>query len=89
MIASYLESTMQSKIFTHNFVELPKLKRVEVDGSRRYVTPSGNAYLSVTSLTGRIGKQDILEWRKRVGDEKANAISKRASGRGANLHTTL
>ena len=27
-----------------------------------------------------------MEWRKRVGEEKANAISKKASGRGTKVH---
>lgn len=80
---------MDFKTFNHNFVDLPKLKRIEVDGERRYQTPAGKAYMSVTTLTGKHGKKEIFEWRQRVGDEKANAISKRATGRGTNLHKTI
>ena len=62
-----------------------KLKRVEIDGTRFYETESGN-YPSVTTITGQLGKEAIMAWRKRVGDEEANRVSSRASGRGTRIH---
>ncbi len=74
------------KTFNHDFVTLPEMKRVEVDGKRHYLTPSGNKYESVTSLTGKFNAKEINEWRKRVGEEQANKISTRAANRGTSMH---
>jgi genome maintenance exonuclease 1 len=57
------------------------------DGKRYYTLPDGSRLPSVTTVLGAQKKQAIMEWRKRVGEEKANAISKKASGRGTNVHT--
>jgi genome maintenance exonuclease 1 len=35
------------------------------------------------------GKEAILEWRKRVGDQKANEISRKATTRGTSVHKVL
>ena len=41
----------EDKKFNHIKIELPpKLKRVNVDGKRRYMTPEGLLYKSVTSV---------------------------------------
>ena len=57
------------------------------DGKRYYTLPDGTRLPSVTTVLGAQKKQAIMEWRKRVGEEKANAISRKASGRGTNVHT--
>lgn len=57
------------------------------DGKRYYTTPEGDRLPSVTTVIGAKGKKAILEWRKRVGAEEANRISRQASGRGTNVHT--
>ena len=49
--------------------------------------PDGTRLPSVTTVIGAKGKQAIMEWRKRVGEEQANKISRQASSRGTNLHT--
>jgi genome maintenance exonuclease 1 len=73
------------KTFIHH--EYPKLERkTSADGSRVYATPSGRAYPSVTTVTGLHSKQGILDWRKKVGEEAANAISTRAANRGTRIH---
>ena len=75
-------------MFNHVQLEFPKLKRVTADnGSRVYETPSGKAYPSVTTVTGLLKKQAIIEWRKRVGEEEANKISSKAAGRGTRIHS--
>ena len=65
--------------------EFKKLKRVEIDGVRYYDTGEGK-YPSVTTITGLLGKDAIIAWRKRVGDEEANRVSTRASKRGTQIH---
>lgn len=57
------------------------------DGKRYYTTPDGVRLPSVTTVLGAKKKQSILEWRRRVGEEAANKISRQASSRGTNLHT--
>jgi genome maintenance exonuclease 1 len=76
------------KTFKHDFVTLPKMERVldEQSGNRVYVTPSGNRYMSVTTLTGKVNAKEIQEWRQRIGEEQANKISKRAATRGTSMH---
>jgi len=54
---------------------------------RFYKTPAGLLYPSVTTITGQLGKQGILEWRRRVGEAEADRISTRAANRGTRLHT--
>jgi ATP-dependent exoDNAse (exonuclease V) beta subunit len=58
-----------------------------INGKRFYVTPGGNKYPSVTTITSQYNKQSIMEWRKRVGEEEANRISSKAAGRGTRVHT--
>ena len=62
------------------------LQTETINGKRFYKTPEGLLYPSVTTITSQHGKDKILEWRKRVGEEEANRISTRASNRGTKVH---
>lgn len=73
-------------MFTHEFVELTPLSTTTIDGKRHYQTPDGQVYPSVTTITSLHGKEGILEWRKRVGEEEANKISNKAATRGTRVH---
>ena len=66
----------------HNF---PNLKAKTTEQGRRYFV-EGNAYPSVTTVIGEKKKDSILQWRRKVGEDEANAISKRASTRGNKCH---
>lgn len=66
--------------------EVPKLKQINEDGTRYYLTPKGNKYPSVTTVLSEYNKKEIFEWRKRVGEEQANKISRAASVRGTSFH---
>jgi genome maintenance exonuclease 1 len=57
------------------------------DGKRYYTLPDGTKLPSVTTVLGAQKKDAIIAWRKRVGEDVANAISKKATGRGTNVHT--
>ena len=61
--------------------------RVDSPEGRKYQTPSGKSYPSVTSVVGIHGKEAIFEWRKRVGEEEANRVSARAARRGTAIHS--
>ena len=47
-------------------IELPKLTRKTTEEGRRYFTPTGEAYPSVTTVLGVLSKDSIQAWRKRV-----------------------
>jgi len=71
--------------FDHG-VTLPKITRKTTKNGRRYFTPEGKAYPSITTILGQVSKEGIKEWRKRVGEEEANKISRQASTRGTAVH---
>jgi hypothetical protein len=71
------------ELFNHCFVNAPKLVKVD----RRYVTPEGHSYESVTSYIDRLMPKPQLEaWRKKHGAIKAQAITTAAAKRGTSLH---
>jgi len=67
-------------------IELPKLTRETTESGRRYFTPEGNAYPSITTVLSILSKEAIKAWRARVGTEEANKISRQAAGRGTAVH---
>lgn len=77
------------KTFTHKGLEIPVLDTFYKNGKRFYVTPTGNAYPSVSTVMGSLSKDSILEWRKRVGEEEANKISSYATTFGTNIHKII
>lgn len=67
-----------------------KLQRVEVDGKRRYDWGGGTPVPSVTTiLDATKDKTHLIEWRKRVGEEKAKQITTEAASRGTRMHKYL
>ena len=79
----------QPKLFTHlsNKFIFEELEQINSDTGRTYKTPSGVIYPSITTVVGDESKESILAWRKRVGDEEANRISKKATSRGTRIHS--
>lgn len=74
-------------MFDLNLVELPKLKRID-GATRLYETPTGEKYPSVTTVLGATeDKSGLFEWKKRVGEEEAARVSRRATTRGTALHS--
>jgi|TARA_R110002073_G_scaffold246845_2_gene409614 genome maintenance exonuclease 1 len=73
-------------MFKHSLVEIASLDRKTEDGKRFYVTPEGERYPSVTTITSQVGKKAIMEWRRRVGEAEANKITSKASRRGTKVH---
>ena len=72
--------------FKHlNIHSFPILKATTTQQGRRYLV-DGMMWPSVTTVIGHSKKKSIIEWRNRVGEEEANAISKRASTRGNKCH---
>jgi genome maintenance exonuclease 1 len=69
------------------------MSRVEIDGKRRYATPDGEKLPSVTTILDATkseeSKKALMEWRKRVGAQKAQEITTEAAGRGTRMHKWL
>ena len=67
-----------------------RLKRVEVDGKRRYAAPGGAPVASVTTILSNTKDQShLIAWRKRVGEAKAQEITTEAAGVGTRMHKYL
>ena len=75
--------------FIHEPVSLgyDDLGDASVPGTRLYVTPEGKKYPSITTVLGARGKEAIYEWRRRVGEEEANRITRHACARGTAMHS--
>ena len=56
---------------------------------RQYVDPDGNTYPSITTVLSILSEDSIRAWRARVGEEKANQISRIASTRGTTVHNII
>lgn len=84
---------MDRKEFNIDLVELPKIKRVKIEGKRHYVRDDGISlpYPSVTTVLSscKKTKRAIFEWKRRVGEEHANKVSRQALSRGTSVHTLI
>ena len=77
-----------------NFIntELPQLERETIDGVRYYKVPDNGELLklvSITSITSHFNKDIFVKWRKKVGNEEAERITKAATSRGTDMHTLV
>ena len=70
----------------HNFLGDLELEKKEQNGIRLYNLPNGDWVPSITSVTSFYNRQIFVEWRKRVGVDKANAITRKATARGTDFH---
>jgi genome maintenance exonuclease 1 len=70
-----------------------KINRETLDGRRYYVTPTGERVPSVTTILDRTkpaeARQALAEWRKRVGEDRAQQITTEAANRGTRMHKWL
>ncbi len=73
--------------FTHcNFLGDIELVKKETPGCRLYQLPDGNWVPSITSVTSFYNRDIFIKWRKRIGLEEANRITKKATSRGTDFH---
>ena len=77
--------------FTHEPIDLGynDLKAQTSKKGRQYVDPDGNTYPSITTVLSILSEDGIRAWRARVGEEKANQISRIASTRGTTVHNII
>ena len=79
-------------MFNHVDIELPQLQRETIDGVRYYSVPDEDELLrlvSITSVTSHFNKEIFVNWRKKVGNEEADRITKAATSRGTDMHTLV
>jgi len=74
-------------MFNHVVMGIPELKRVTIDGVRYYDVPDGNKLVSITSVISWINREIFIGWRKRVGTQEADKITKASTSRGTDFHT--
>ena len=77
-------------MFSHVDLDLQPLEREHVDGVRYYKVPDEEELIkmvSITSVTSHFNKEIFVNWRKRVGNETADKITKAATKRGTDMHT--
>ena len=73
--------------YKQNF-EGSDLERFQIEGVRHYREKGSTiAYPSVTSVLSFINGPKFADWRRRVGEEEANRVTKHATTRGTRLHT--
>ena len=65
---------------------MTELSTETINKKRYYITPDGNKYPSITTVLSTRNKKGLFEWRKRVGEDVANHISRTSASRGTKVH---
>ena len=79
-------------MFNHVPAVLPPLERETVDGVRYYKVPDESDFIklvSITSVTSFWNREKFAKWRKKIGEAKANEITRKATSRGTDTHTLI
>ena len=79
-------------IFNHIDLNLPQLERETIDGVRYYKVPDNDELIklvSITSVTSHKNRQIFVNWRKKIGEEEADKITRQATSRGTDMHTLV
>lgn len=74
-------------MFEHKFYKTYDLERVDTENGRKYRTPSGNLYYSVTTILEKLSRDKLAKWRENVGEKTANKIRTQAARRGSAVHS--
>jgi genome maintenance exonuclease 1 len=79
-------------LLKERFVYTP-IDRKSVEGKRLYALPDGSKVPSVTTILDKTKSQEKIDalnnWKKRVGEAKAQEIVTEAAGRGTRMHKFL
>ena len=69
------------------------LDRTTIEGKRHYCLPDGSRVPSVTTILDRTKPEEkrlaLANWKKRVGEQKAQEITTEAANRGTRMHAYL
>tara|TARA_B100001113_G_scaffold108245_1_gene87763 strand:- start:32 stop:712 length:681 start_codon:yes stop_codon:yes gene_type:complete len=74
-----------------NIYQYPELKRVDKEIGRFYIDSKDQIVPSVTTVLGKTSDKldSIQKWRKKVGDEEADRITKQSTDIGSMVHEAL
>ena len=76
-----------------NKYQYQPINREVVNGKRHYVTPAGDRVASVTTILDATKPAEsriaLANWRRAVGEKKAQEITTEAANRGTRMHTYL
>lgn len=71
-------------------IQYKKLERVTTAEGRKYVGDDDVPVPSVTTVLDKTSdKTALIAWRKRVGDEEANRVSRESAGLGTKVHDAI
>lgn len=71
-------------------IQYKKLERVTTAEGRKYVGDDNVPVPSVTTVLDKTSdKTALIAWRKRVGDEEANRVSRESAGLGTKVHDAI
>jgi len=79
-------------MFNHIELNLPQLERETINGVRYYKIEKETdlkRLVSITSVISHYKKDFFNNWRKRVGVEEADRITRKATSRGTDMHTLV
>ena len=69
------------------------ISRTTIDGKRHYCLPDGTAVPSVTTILDKTkseeSRQALQNWRRAIGEQKAQQITTEAANRGTRMHSYL
>lgn len=69
------------------------LSRTTLEGKRHYCLPNGDKVPSVTTILDRTkpaeAREALAQWKKNVGEERAQQITTEAANRGTRMHSYL
>ena len=71
-------------------IQYKKLERVTTAEGRKYVGDDNIPVPSVTTILDKTSdKTALIAWRKRVGEEEANRVSRESAGLGTKVHNAI
>ena len=65
---------------------LQELNVITEETGRRYQTPAGLWYPSITTVLSVASRDGIAAWKEKVGEEYAESVKRRAGNRGTRFH---
>lgn len=77
---------------TLSLINTPPIKRIEVNGTRRYETPDGVFPSVTTIIAGTMDaakKKSLANWQKKIGFEESEKIRIGAGNRGTKIHEAV
>ena len=79
-------------MFVHQDVPFVPIGRETIDGVRYYKAMGSEDFVKLPSITSVISwrnRDKFKEWRRKVGEEEANNVTRKATHRGTDAHTLI